>query len=107
MPPRRSTTPTHLAPEQAEGKPATAAADRYALAVVAFELFTGTRPFEHESATAEAAAHLTAPVPPASERNPALPAELDSVFERALAKQPQARFPRCADLVEALRATLR
>jgi len=50
-------TAGYLAPEQARGETATPASDRYALAVVAFELLTGVRPFERESSTAEALAH--------------------------------------------------
>ena len=95
-------TAGYLAPEQAEGKTATAAADRYALAVVGFELLTGGRPFQRDSVTAEAAAHLSAPIPRASARNPRLPGRADPVFERALAKDPQARFPTCAQFVQAL-----
>ena len=49
------------------------ASDLYALAVVAFELLTGKRPFERESSTAEAMAHVSAPIPPASASNPTLP----------------------------------
>ena len=45
-------------PEQARGEAATSASDRYALAVVAFELLTGARPFARESTTAEAMAHV-------------------------------------------------
>ena len=56
----------YLAPEQAEGKPASPASDRYALAVVAYELLTGTRPFARDSAMAEAAAHIDEPVPSAT-----------------------------------------
>jgi hypothetical protein len=96
-------TAGYLAPEQADGKPVTAAADRYALAVVAFELLTGGRPFERDSPTAEAAAHLAAPIPHPSERNPELPRQLDAVFERALAKTPRARFASCLEFVAALR----
>ena len=59
-------TAGYLAPEQARGERATPASDRYALAVVAFELLTGKRPFERESSTAEAMAHVSAPIPPAS-----------------------------------------
>ena len=66
-------TAGYLAPEQARGERATAASDRYALAVVAFELLTGARPFERESTTAEALAHVSAPIPPASQLSPELP----------------------------------
>ena len=48
--------------------------DLYALAVVAFELLTGKRPFERDSSTAEAMAHVSAPIPPASASNPTLAA---------------------------------
>jgi len=96
----------YLAPEQADGRSATAAADRYALAVVAFELLTGSRPFQTNAATAEAIAHLTAPIPSATERNPELPRPLDPVMERALAKDPQARFASCGEFVETLRSAL-
>lgn len=96
-------TAGYLSPEQAQGRRATAASDRYALAVVAFELFTGSRPFESENTTAEAAAHVNAPVPSISARAN-LPRELDRCFTRALAKDPRERFGTCADFVAALRA---
>src|SRR5919197_4818595 len=51
-------TAGYLSPEQAQGERATPASDRYALAVAAFELLTGSRPYEAESPTAEAAAHV-------------------------------------------------
>ena len=96
-------TAGYLSPEQAQGERATPASDRYALAVVAFELLTGARPFSADSPTAEAAAHVNAPVPSVSGRS-GLPRELDRVFERALAKDPAQRFETCADFVAALRA---
>ena len=61
-------TAAYLSPEQAMGEAATAASDRYALAVVAYELLTGTRPFEAEHFAAQARAHVEDPVPPASSR---------------------------------------
>jgi tRNA A-37 threonylcarbamoyl transferase component Bud32 len=95
-------TAGYLAPEQAVGERATPASDRYALAVVAYELLTGERPFASESPTAEAAAHVSAPVPAVSERSD-LPVELDPVFERALAKRPDDRYPTCVEFVAAVR----
>jgi serine/threonine-protein kinase len=99
-------TAGYLAPEQARGERATPASDLYALAVVAFELLTGKRPFERESSTAEAMAHVSAPIPPASQANPQLPPELDDVLARGLAKEPQHRFRTAAELVGALRDAL-
>jgi predicted Ser/Thr protein kinase len=99
-------TAGYLAPEQALGQAATSASDRYALAVVAYELLTGGRPFERGSATAEAAAHIHEPVPPASQRGVGLPQAVDRVFERALAKDPAARYPTADAFVSALAAAL-
>jgi eukaryotic-like serine/threonine-protein kinase len=99
-------TAGYLAPEQARGQPAGPASDRYGLAVVAYELLTGGRPFERGSETAEAAAHIHEPVPPASERGVGLPRAVDGVLERALAKDPGARYPSCAAFVAALDAAL-
>ena len=98
-------TAGYLAPEQALGEPTSAASDRYALAVVAYELLTGTRPFARESPTAEAQAHASAPVPSASARSN-LPQEVDRVFQRALAKRPEQRYATCAGFVSALRTAL-
>jgi eukaryotic-like serine/threonine-protein kinase len=100
-------TAGYLSPEQATGERASAASDRYALAVVAFELLTGHRPYERESPTAEASAHASAPVPSVREYAPDLPwADLDAVFRRALAKNPAARYGSCLELVHDLRAAL-
>jgi predicted Ser/Thr protein kinase len=92
-------TSGYLSPEQARGERATAASDRYGLAVVAWELLTGRRPFESDSPTAEAAAHANAPVPSMSP-------ELDPVFQRALAKDPEERYPSAAAFVADLRRAL-
>src|SRR6202011_2213618 len=62
-------TAAYLAPEQALGQPATEASDRYALAVTAFELLVGTRPFRAEHFAAQARQHVEEPPPRASERN--------------------------------------
>ena len=99
-------TAGYLAPEQARGERATPASDRYALAVLAFELLTGKRPFERETSTAEAMAHVSAPIPPASVENPDLPPEVDDVLARGLAKDPAQRYESAADFVHALRDAL-
>jgi eukaryotic-like serine/threonine-protein kinase len=99
-------TAGYLAPEQARGEQTTPASDRYALAVVAFELLTGTRPFASDSPTAEASAHVHGEIPRASERNPELPLELDAALAHGLAKDPERRFGSCAELVHALSEAL-
>jgi serine/threonine-protein kinase len=96
-------TAGYLSPEQAQGERAGPASDRYALGIVAWELLTGTRPFESESPTAEAAAHVNAPIPAVSAAGD-LPHELDPVFERALAKDPAQRYGTAGEFVAALRS---
>jgi serine/threonine-protein kinase len=97
-------TAGYLSPEQAQGLPATPASDRYALGVVAFELLAGERPFENDNSTAEAAAHVHAPVPSLSGRARGIPRDVDRVFMRALAKDPGERFTSCQRFVAALRS---
>src|SRR6185369_6377451 len=56
-------TPIYMAPEQAQGKPASPATDRYALAVLAYELLAGNPPFDGESALSLMHQHVTVPAP--------------------------------------------
>ncbi|MGH3128473.1 MAG: serine/threonine-protein kinase [Gaiellaceae bacterium] len=100
-------TAGYLSPEQARGETASAASDRYALGVVAFELLTGRRPYAAETPVTEAFAHLNAPIPSAAETAPALPRGVDAVFERALAKDPNVRPASAGELVEELEDVLR
>ena len=95
-------TAGYLSPEQAQGQRATPASDVYALGIVAFELLTGERPFQNESTTAEAAAHVHAPIPSVSALDPTLPRALDGVFERVLAKDPDDRYESGGAFVRAL-----
>jgi tetratricopeptide (TPR) repeat protein len=99
-------TAGYLSPEQAQGQRATPASDLYALAIVAFELLSGHRPFENESMTAEAAAHVHSAVPSIAEICEGLPDELDRVFRRALAKDPAQRYPTAQDFVADIRGAL-
>jgi eukaryotic-like serine/threonine-protein kinase len=99
-------TAGYLSPEQALGERATAASDRYSLAVVAFELLAGERPFAADSTVAEATRHATAPIPSLHALKAELPASLDRVFRKALAKKPPDRYPTAAEFVAELRAAV-
>src|SRR5581483_2137680 len=86
--------------------PATAASDRYALGVVAYELLTGRRPFDQETPAAQALAHVERlPEPPTSVA-PGLPSGVDAVFARALAKDPVERPATATRLVGELTGAL-
>jgi eukaryotic-like serine/threonine-protein kinase len=99
-------TAAYLSPEQALGREATSASDRYALAVVAFELLVGERPFHSPHFSAQARQHIEEPPPSASERNRTIPPAVDSVLAAGLAKDPLQR-PRSADeFVRALESAL-
>ena len=99
-------TAAYLSPEQASGKPATPASDRYALAVVAFQLLTGRRPFTAEHFAAQARQHIEAAPPPASTIRPELPPGVDAALGRGLAKEPARRWPTAGAMVDALERAL-
>jgi hypothetical protein len=93
-----------MAPELANDAPLAPASDRYALAVVAYELLTGTVPYTGETWAAVLMAHVLQPLSPPSMRNPLLPAAVDEVLSRALAKDPAQRYATASAFVAALTA---
>jgi serine/threonine protein kinase len=99
-------SPDYMAPEQWKGEAVTGQADQYALAVVAFALLTGRRPFESATMASTAAKTLYEEPPDATSLNRNLPAEVDLVFRRALSKLPTARFQTCSQFAAALRTAL-
>jgi formylglycine-generating enzyme required for sulfatase activity len=100
-------TPAYMAPEQVEGKKADAKVDQFSLAVVAYQLLAGKRPFD--GPTDFALAYQIVNAEPASllSVNPRLPPAVDAVIRRGLAKNPEARFETCAGFVIALEAALK
>src|SRR5207247_872909 len=75
--------------------------DQYALGVVVYEWLCGERPFEG-SVSELIAQQLSIPPLPLRERIPTIPAEVEQVVLRALAKDPKARFASVADFASAL-----
>ena len=94
----------YISPEQIEGLRADGRADQYALACSAFEMLTGAPPFRSGEAAAVMYAQVSQPPPPLTSRRPDLPAAVDQVFARALAKAPGDRYTSCREFADALRA---
>jgi len=96
-------TPAYMAPEQIRGRPIDGRTDLYAFGVVLYELVSGARPFvgavalllQHQLTTVSVALR---------ERDPAVPAELDTLVARLLAKAPDERPAGMALVAEQLRA---
>ena len=99
-------TVAYVSPEQIRGEQVDGRADQYGLACLLFECLTGTVPYGTRSDVAVIFAHLEEPVPPASGRPVELPAALDPVLARGMAKEPDDRYESCAALVAAVAEAL-
>ena len=84
-------TAAYLSPEQASGRPAGPQADLYSLGCVLFEMLTGAPPFAADSAVGLAYRQVHDDPGPPSARRPGLPARLDQITARLLAKDPGGR----------------
>ena len=99
-------TAPYMSPEQYTARhPADARSDIWACGVVLYELLTGQRPFRGDMATVMNQVLSLVPSPP-SRLNPGVPVAFDAVVARALAKEPDQRFPTAAAFAIALRAAL-
>ena len=99
-------TLAYVAPEQVRGDPVDGRADVYSLGCLLYECLTGEVPFVRDSDIALVFAHLDEQPPRPSERVQGVPAELDGVIARALAKQPDDRYGTCGELIEDARRAL-
>jgi len=97
-------TPEYMAPEQALGQNVTPSADIYALGVMTYEMLAGERPFDHESKVTLLGMHVTAPVPPFSQKAPGviIPPDVQNIVFHMLEKESAHRFRDAKELIDAL-----
>jgi WD40 repeat protein/tRNA A-37 threonylcarbamoyl transferase component Bud32 len=100
-----SATVQYLAPEQAQGEPCIAT-DQYALGVVVYEWLSGTFPFDGP-ATEVPLQHIYDPPPSLCAKIPTIPPAVEMVVFKALAKEPQYRFPSVQAFADALKVALK
>ena len=99
-------TPHYMSPEQAGEEPVGPASDLYSLGIILYEGLTGSRPFTAPKTLELLREHLVTPPPPPRERRPDLPAALEAVVLRALAKRPEDRFASAAEMAGALESAV-
>ena len=95
-------TPSYMSPEQIQNFDLTGRSDQFSLAVVAYEMLTGARPFERDTVAALLLSVVNGQRPAASAADPTLPPLVDEVFRMALNKSPDERFATCSAFVNAL-----
>lgn len=95
----------YMSPEQAQGaREIDGRSDLYALGVILYETLTGHQPYQADTPLALALKHMTEPIPPLDAEALGLPAELELILRRALAKKPEDRYSTADELARALSA---
>jgi len=96
-------TPSYMSPEQVKGRPVDGRSDIFSLGVMLYEMLTGEKPFPGQSITTVIYKIVNEePVPP-RQINPSIHPGLNDIVLRALAKEPEARYQSCRELLEDLR----
>lgn len=95
-------TPHYMSPEQVQGQPVDGRSDQFSLAVIAFEMLTGEKPYTGEHLTT-VVYKIVAEEPPSPQRiNASLGSAIENVLRKGLAKKPDARYASCQEFTEAL-----
>jgi serine/threonine protein kinase len=95
-------TPHYMAPEQGKGAPVDGRADQYSLGVVGYRMITAELPFSGDSVHTIIYKHIYEEPPLASTKRPGIPGTLTVAISRALAKEPDQRFPTMEDFATAV-----
>ncbi len=99
-------TPDYMSPEQAQGETIDGRSDVYSLAVMVYQLLTGQQLFKATTPMAIVLKHMTQPPPSARLARPDLPAALDPVMQKGLAKRRDQRYQTASEFVSALASVL-
>ncbi len=97
-------TPAYMSPEQAQGDPLDGRSDIYALGVILYEILAGTQPYQATTPMAVVVKHITDPIPHILDANPRLPSGIETIIEKAMAKNPNDRFSTAGEFAAALNA---
>jgi len=99
-------TPAYMSPEQGQGLAVDGSTDVYSFGVVLYEMLTGRVPYEAETPMAVVVKHITSPLPLPRSINPTISESVERVILKALAKDPDDRFARAGELVDAFETAL-
>ena len=100
-------TPAYMSPEQVQGRPVDGRSDVFSLAVIAFEMLTGEKPFVGDQLPTLVYKIVHDQPAPAHLINPTLSWQVELVLRKALEKDPEARYRTCAEFVKALEGACR
>jgi serine/threonine-protein kinase len=96
-------TARYVSPEQVQGRPVTAQSDLYSLGATLFEMLAGRAPYEGDSVVSVLMAHVSEPLPDLQQLRPNISPGLVAAVNKAMAKEPSARFQTAGDMARALR----
>ena len=95
-------TAQYMSPEQIAAKPATGRSDQFSLAVIAYEMLTGQKPFQGNSWASVMHQIMSVDPPPVSQHRQDLGDEVTTVLRKALSKDPEARYASCREFADEL-----
>jgi serine/threonine protein kinase len=95
-------TPHYMSPEQVQGKQVDGRSDQFSLAVIAFEMLTGEKPYTGEHLTTVVYKIVAEEPVPLHQLNPTLGPAIENALRKAMAKRPEARYRNCQEFIASL-----